>query len=288
MPEYKRQHFLPVAYLKNFSSLDAQCARQSKLWRIDQTQCLHVPVSSQCFGKYLFSKADPKKSEESFQKIEKGYAAAMIKVWNDQCPTAYEYFTLMLAAFDFLTRNITHENCTSQEGIYAYKQRMTSFLNRVVFKNISSNTLTLDEMHERLKENWKVRLFRSPDGLSIITSDNPVMHFQLDKNNEASDCILFPLTPSICAAIFDKQHICACGNVLQESDLVHIIKLLASQCNECLYASKQPNETELATLQCLIRDRSKPISVTDSEKWEFDTPVMPRPDIFSFIRPNTI
>ena len=288
MPEYKRQHFLPAVYLKNFSAVDDQDARKSTLWRIDQNRCLQVPVNSQCADDYLFSKTNPKKSEEDFQKIEEAFAAAMTKVWNGQRPAPYEYFALILAAVDFLMRNIKHMNRTGEEGIHAYNQRINSFLVRIVCKHDSSETLTLDEMYARLKKNWRVRLFRPPPGRLIMTSDNPVVYFKLDKSNDASDCILFPLTPSICAAIFDARYICASGNFLRDSDVDRLIELLASQCNECFYTAEEPSETEVNSLRSLMKNRSTPMSVTDSRQWEFDTFKIPQPDIFSFIRPKTI
>ena len=80
MPPYKREHFLPCVYLKNFSPHGVHATRDSKVWRVDQKRCAFVSVDSQCAGDYLYSKENPKESEHEFQAIEDAYASALAKI----------------------------------------------------------------------------------------------------------------------------------------------------------------------------------------------------------------
>lgn len=284
MPAYKRQHFLPSVYLKNFSPDGSRSTRDSKVWRVDQTRCTLVPVQSQCAGDYLFSKTAPQKSEEEFQEFEKGYAAALTKIWCDGDPTVFEYFALILAAFDLYTRNIVHENRTGLEGVQAYQFRIVSFINRLIVGNFGAEALPLSELFERLKQTWGVRLFRTPTGREIITSDHPVLCFTWGAG-ETIDFLLLPVTPNVCAVVFDKRTARPQGNTLVETDGVHLVEALASHCHSCIYAASQPSEQAIDAFRRLINRRVIPRTVTDAEKWSLNLTVPPRPDIFSFIRP---
>ena len=73
MPAYKKQHYLPAAYLKYFSKDQALCNRNSWIWRYDGKVTRRVPVESQCFRDYFYSKENAAKWEHEFQRREESY-----------------------------------------------------------------------------------------------------------------------------------------------------------------------------------------------------------------------
>jgi hypothetical protein len=73
MPAFKKQHYLPAAYLKYFSDDQAVCNRKSWIWRHDGKEPRRVPVESQCFGNYFYSKENAAESEHGFMQREVRY-----------------------------------------------------------------------------------------------------------------------------------------------------------------------------------------------------------------------
>lgn len=286
MPEYKRQHFLPCAYLKNFSPDGAAATRTSRVWRTDATRKAFVPAESQCAGDYLFSKESPKKSESEFQKLEDGYSAAVAKIWSGGDPTTYEYFSLIVSAFDLYARNIVHENNTDGDGRHAYELRITTLMNELIVGNHTGTALPEAELLARMKEFWKVRLFRTAPGRTIATSDHPVLCFSWGPG-EGIDFLLMPVTPTFCAAVFDRRTTQTTGGSLTDSDGRNLFDALASHAHSCLYSDTEPEEGLVAAFRDRWSERTNPTTSTDSEKWTLDLIVPRDPNVFSFIRPLT-
>ncbi len=282
MPAYKRQHFLPCVYLKNFSPDGIRATRDSKVWRMDEARCACVPVKSQCAGDYLFSKQDPRKAEHEFQAIEEGYASALAKIWTEGEPTVFEYFALIFATFDLYTRNIAHENLTGLEGVQAYNLRTLTMLNRLVVGNYEAEALSPAELKAQLMRSWGVRLFHTPVG-EIVTSDHPALCFNWGKTS-AIDFILLPLTPTVCAVIFDKRTTRTKGSTLTVDDGATLFDALVTHCNSCIYASSEPDKGVVETFRILWRRRSPPHTTTDPEKWALEL-IIPRSNAFSFVQP---
>lgn len=284
MPRYKRQHFLPCVYLKNFSADGARATRLSKVWRVDAKRSILVTVESQCSGDYLFSKTNAEKSEREFQAIEDGYAAAIAKIWSGGDPTVFEYFALMASVFDLYARNIVHENYTGREGGHAYQLRMVSLLNYLIVGNQSREALPETEIFSRLKQHWRVRLFKTPPGREILTSDHPVLCFNWGEG-EAIDFLLMAVTPTICAVVFDKRTTVTCGHTLTETDGKNFYHALATHAHSCLYTASMPENVLIESFAMLWKQRTSPRTVTDAEKWSLDLIVPQKQDVFTFISP---
>jgi hypothetical protein len=252
------------------------------VWRMDDDRCIPVPVHSQCAGDYLFSKTAAQKSEQEFQGIEEGYASAMAKIWTEAEPTTFEYFALIFATFDLYARNIAHENLTGLEGVEAYRLRTSTMLQRLVLGNAEAEALPLAELKAQLMRTWGVRLFRTPGG-EIVTSDHPALCFNWDKSSSI-DFILLPITPTLCAAVFDKRTTRPVGSRLLAADGVALFEALATHCNSCLYVSSEPPQAAVEAFRKVFARRSPPRTITDHEKWSLEL-IIARPDVFSFIRP---
>src|SRR5579871_1830175 len=281
MPGYKRQHFLPCVYLKNFSSDGVQATRLSKIWRVDAKRSILVTVESQCSGDYLFSKTNAEKSEREFQMIEEGYAAAVAKIWSGGDPTVFEYFALIASVFDLYARNISHENHTGGEGGHAYQLRMMSLLNRLIVGNQANEALPEAEIYALLKQHWRVRLFKTPPGMEILTSDHPVLCFNWG-DGEAIDFLLMPVTPTTCAAVFDKRTTGTSGHSLTETDGKNLYHALATHAHSCLYTTSAPENVLVESFGILWKERTNPRTIIDAEKWSLDLIVPMKRDAFSF------
>lgn len=283
MGHYTRQHYLPCAYLQNFSVDADQANRSSKVWRLDSKHVAPVSVDEQCFGNYLFSKADPSAAEAEFGVVEGGFAKAVKKIRSGGRPTPEEYLSLIYATFEFHVRNLVHENDTGGEGMDAYHDRMTTMLNRLIVAHDSSEALSPEEMLCEILKTWAVRLIRSLGPL-LVTSDNPSLCFAWEVGRKASFFIL-PVTPQICAVVFDKRSTEICGDTLTESDGRGFIDALARHCNRCVYTTNKPNDTLTKFCRSIWDTRIKVRSVTGETQWCTNLIRPSQSDVFSFIRP---
>lgn len=287
MPDYRRQHYLPCAYLKNFSSDGIDATRFSKIWcwgeRRDATA---VAVDEECFGNYLFSKSDPAGAEAELKAVDDRFDLATRKIWDGGPPTVREYFSLIYAAFDFHARNIAHRNGTGNEGLVAYRDRLTTLMNRLVVGNESAGPLSPENMLCEIGKTWTVRLVRSP-GPSLMTSDNPSLCFvwPSEQTKEKASFLLLPVTSQVCAIVFDTRSTQVSGNALTENDGRVLIDLAARYCNRFVYTSHKPTETLVTHCRAIWASRQRELSTTSSTQWSTYLIVPSRADLFSFVRP---
>jgi hypothetical protein len=137
-------------------------------------------------------------------------------------------------------------------------------------------------MLARLKKTWGVRLFRTPGG-EIPTSDHPALCFNWGKTSSI-DFILLPLTPTVCAAVFDKRTTRTLDSMLIADDGIALFDALITHCNSCIYTSSEPDKGAVEAFRMLWQRRSPSRTTTDPEKWSLEL-IAPRRDAFSFVRP---
>lgn len=185
MPAYKRQHFLPAAYLKYFSVDQANCCRESRIWRCGAEGQQHVRVESQCRANYHYSKKDPSSAEKGFQKSEDLYCRCIDKIKQGQQLTDLEGGILLVNMFDFYIRNAVHLNETGKEGIDAYRIRWNMFWNIMLVKK--NGVISMRDVHEHIYKNWRLAVVKAKRPKVFIASDHPSAWTSINDNNP--DCI---------------------------------------------------------------------------------------------------
>lgn len=278
-----RQHYLPCVYLRNFSVDGAYADRSSTIWCLGERRLGPVSVEAECFGNYLFSKSNSAETEAEFKVVEDGYGEAVRKIWVNGNLTETEYFCLIYAAFEFHVRNLIHENQTGSEGFVAYRDRLSTLLNRLVCGHDLNRSLTPAEMLFEIARTWAVHLVRSPGPL-LITSDNPSCCLAWKVEAKASFFIL-PVTPSVLAVVFDMRSTEICGGSLTECDGRVLLDMSARYCSRWVYATNQPTDTLTQFCRNVWATRTRQASVTDNAKWRTHLVGPVREDLFSFLRP---
>ncbi|SRR5579862_643662 len=203
MPAYKRQHYLPTVYLKQFSSDKSILSRKSRVWRTDENGSRIAPVESECRSDYFYSKKDPKSAETLFHGLENLYPSGVSKVRSEAEPNRDEHFSFMLMMFDLHLRNAAYENRTGSEGIEAYNVRVNLFKRELLLHRTEGEP-SEDECLRCLRDHWRVRIVTAPTGIELLTSDNPSLWFTTRPNGGLHFAIL-PITPRFCAVAFDQR-----------------------------------------------------------------------------------
>jgi hypothetical protein len=246
--EYVNQHFLPAAYLCQFSDHKRTFTRKSYVWRHDKKGSVLVKAETQCAPKYHYSKTEPKRAEATFHEIEKLYPKCVAAIRAQRTPTSQQFMGLVIMTFDLYVRNPVHMNETGQENIDAYHLRFRAFAENFIMETRTENAT--DEMvYVELKRRWWVRIISSYPGTEFITSDSPVVLFAGSEHRKGIDFAVLPVTPSHLAVVYDKHRLSVPGSTANELDQ----KVLnESQCRyalECVYSSGQLNDEEIEYVQ---------------------------------------
>ncbi|MFO1501393.1 MAG: DUF4238 domain-containing protein [Verrucomicrobiota bacterium] len=280
MPPFKRQHYLPSVYLKQFSPDGAKAGRKSTVWRLDEKRHTKVTVESQCAESYFYSSGEAQATEEMFGEMEKAYGRIAQKVWTHQNPAVRDYFGLILMMFDLHCRNRSYENQSGEENIYAYRARIQGLRNELLLgakENVSDT-----ELLGHLKANWRVRLLETAAD-ELATSDNPSIWFTLN-GTSGLHLIVLPITPHHCAVAFDVRHCDVTGNSLAEADQCLLNQYQVMVCGECLFTSSELSAEQQASVRRTWKKRERPSGMVDMEQWVLNLQRLRAEKQFGFVK----
>lgn len=287
MPAYKKQHYLPSAYLKYFSVDQENCNRKSSVWRFDGKVQRCVPVESQCFADYLYSKEKAAETENKFQNRENSYCQIVDKIRCVQQPTEINYGDLFLSMFDFHLRNAIHKNRTGKEGIEAYDHRIQMTFSQILLGRNDGEMLKA-EIIKHIQSYWRVVIiYIALDG-QFVTSDNPSMWTTLSKSSDALKpelhMITLPLTPKHTAVAFDRRFLEMDSKPASLSDVVTLNIGQIENAERCVYMSSRLEDGDIAVAK--KRFGLKPASPceVDNVGWRLVLQSLPKEHYFSFMR----
>jgi len=172
MPAYKDQHWLPSAYLKYFSVNQQDCTRKSLIWRLDGKSERCVPVDSQCFANYFYSKENPAEAEQMFQINESAYCDCIDRIRARGEMVGRNAGDLLLAMFDFHLRNAAHKNHIGKEGIETYARRVGIFIGQILLGR-EDEAITTSDVKKHIENYWGIRIISAPSNHQFVTSDHP-------------------------------------------------------------------------------------------------------------------
>jgi hypothetical protein len=237
VPAYKRQHYLPAVYLKEFSG-DRKPTRNSLIWRYDGSLSRQVPVESQCAEDYFYSKERPAEAEKVFHGMENLYPKFLARVKAKQNPTGYEYFGLILMMLDLHLRGAAYLNETGGEGIAAYRMRFHAFKQQLLLGGLHESP-TDDQVAEHLRACWRVRVLESVSGNQFLTSDHPSAWASLFRHRKQLDIVVLPLTPRFTAVAFDKRVVDVTTNCTTAEDEGRLNRCQVVQALRAVYTSAE-------------------------------------------------
>lgn len=204
MPQYRRQHFLPVVYLREFAVDPSLPRPKLRIWRCDGAPSQNVSVDGQCFGNYHYSKEHAEATEKMFGNMERFYAESLATIRRTQTLPPSDFFGLILAMGDFHARNASYVNNTGKENRNAYQLQAGAFMGALVGK-LDCN-FSQDEAANHLTARWSAYLLPCDgENTPLITSDNPVVCFASGKRKPRLSALLMPIAPDCLAVAFDNR-----------------------------------------------------------------------------------
>lgn len=252
--EYRKQHYLPVAYLKFFSD-DPDKGRNANIFRYDGKKSSLVPIETQCYGKFFYSALKRSIVEEYFGIREKGYSRIVTKIIKNKDLTEGEYYFFILTIFDIHMRNIAY-NCKGFHGRFkAYLQFRELFVERVIvelFLHLQTNPaeVTLNA----LKKKWKLCFIQACSGDCFKTSDHPSLWFELGGYKPV--LVILPITPTIIGVGYDIREIAVVSNSATLNDIGVLNLYQCRQSYNTLYSSVELTEQQQTVAKLFFRYRS--------------------------------
>lgn len=283
MPDYKRQHYLPSVYLKQFSIDAHRASRVSLIWRLDPKKHLCVPVNSQCAKDYFYTKKEAESTESMFEQMENLYDQIAKKVWARTNLTHQEDFGLILMMLDLHCRNSRYTNRTGEENIKAYRIRIHCLRNHLLLYKGSQNA-TDEELFAHLHSSWRVRLLQPADENQLITSDNPSIWFTLDQSS-GLHVVLMPVTPYSCAVAFDRHYCSVIGTSLTGNDQEILNQHQVLVCKDALFSAMALSVAEQVAVRQTWNSRAKQVFEVDGNKWDVSLRKLQSPTAFDFLGP---
>ena len=235
--KYRKQHYLPYVYLKEFSENPTAARRRSYIWRLGEPSNTRTKTERQCVESHFYSKLHAKHAEDLFHHYEEIYAHIKGLLRDQVAPkTLGEYFGLMFSIISLHLRNPSYQNRTHAETIEAYLNLEPQFLHRLL-RFEEGATMTHDSMVEKLKERWRVSVVRTESDVTLVTSDNPA-HVYVLRRNEPPVMMTLPITPTTCAVAFDEKSLHV-RHIISASDAGYLNASQAFYCQKAVYSHEE-------------------------------------------------
>lgn len=279
---YKRQHYLPVGYLKYFSTDQTYFARDSWIWRSNGEAKSLVRVDSQCSSDYHYSKKDAASAEQTFHKVENRYCGFMEKILFGLSLNEQDYGALLANMFDIYIRNAIHKNNTGGEGIEAYLVRSRIFLGQVLLSR--KDGFTAQDVQDHISNYWGVQIIAAPAGRVFITSDNPSVWTSLSDERPGLHLLTLPISPTQVAIAYDNRFVFVVSEQMLEDDYLTLIGAQIHYAVDCVYSSIEPTDNIMGMLKNLFLQKSTPTCQVDATSWQLSLAGLSPEYHFSFIR----
>ena len=275
MAEYKKQHYLPASYLSNFSDDPAKRDRKSFVWRFDGEKQIQVPVESQCYENFFYSKDNPKATEKSFHPRETAYCRITEELKKTGNIAVKSMGDLFLYMFDLNLRNANHKNKTEKDGFYAYQQRLNIFLTQMLLK-IEPTKLNVEVVKSHITKNWRMEIVQAADDCGFVTSDNPSVFMTCTSKNpkphRAVEVIMLPLDPQHLALAFDRRFVGI--DIKPKATQLDMKTLNLNQiqnAERCIFSDHKLDESELELCKLHFSHRKKSPGYVDEKGWRLST-----------------
>lgn len=276
----KKPHFVPASYLQFWSVDKIPKGRVSRIIVTDSNGSRISPVSKTGVAKHFYSKSQPNKAEEYFQKFENGWAKLIKELINSKGPKPEVLSCLLLQqSSQFLIRNRCFENLSEKERIEIFHNCIETYWTKTVMDNNSGKSP--EESLKIIEKIWTCLLVSNKDE-KFITSDNPTL--TLNTKGFKSAIIYIALNPKWALFAFKNEAFKLKTNKVTEQDIEYMNNYTIGNCNREVYSNKTLDEENLSKFIEYMKIRPEKKSWYDENSLylqSYDYPVLDME--FSFI-----
>jgi len=274
MPLYKKQHYLPSAYLRNFSVDGPASTRKSRIWRLDAKARRQVTVESQGFRPYHYSDQAPEQVEREFQTGEDFYAECYPDFWHGNAPsTPRRAFGLLVMMLDLHIRNLAYAKATRNN--HADYLAMSATVKYRILWGRQEAPADDEAILAEARRNWRVGFVRCASDHNFLTSDNPSLLARVGPGPAFVNLVLMPVTPLTYAVGYDARQLELKAGTISEEDEVVLTHLQTRNCVKCVYAREDISDEQWKGFKLILAKRKPRHPVEGSGLWGADVFVIP-------------
>ena len=229
----KKQHFVPVVYLRGFKTPESPDTRRgAKIWADSGPTVVKNSVEDHCYGKYFYTYSS--QFEEVLQNFESDYPVVIkhIREGRDEAALLLQQLVLM----HFRNPSYIVEGIDDRHD----KRRLVAdggplgFMSKINGLPEDSST---DEVVQALMRNWTASVISNESNLPFVTSDHPVVLTQLDDGTPGPT--FMTVNPREVAVVVRKDLHEFCSSVANLHDARVINSYVATQRNRYIYYSEK-------------------------------------------------
>ncbi|SFC98047.1 DUF4238 domain-containing protein [Algibacter pectinivorans] len=240
----KKPHFVPATYLQFWSVDNIPNGRKSKIYVTDINGSRITSASKTGVARHFYSKTDPNKAEEYFQKFENAWTKLVKELLENKGPKPEILSCLfLLHSSQFLIRNRCFENLSEKERIEIYHNCIETYWTKTIMNNKIGKTH--EESLKLIEKNWTCLLIRNKDE-RFITSDNPTLTLNAKGKNPA--IIYIAINPKISLLALSNQVIKLKSNNVTEQDIDYLNNYTIGNCNREVYSNKPLEKESLSKI----------------------------------------
>lgn len=255
MLAYKRQHFLPLAYLGQFGCPPELEPRKRRIWRVSEKHSGEVPIGTQCQKDNFYSKERAILSEGYFGKIETIYGSLVARLRRGESLSQEALFNFFLCSVDFYARGCKFRVKDEQEEFEFYKKRIEIFKRKLME---AGEDPTEAGTRDRILEKWEFAMIPFPEE-AVLTSDSPAVWFSHSGFGDLLRGVLMPVTPKSCfvGVHRDSYMIKAQAGSGEDAQVVSTNEI--ANCVDAVFFSDPLSVTEIGIIRSLLAKRTVPI-----------------------------
>jgi len=242
-----------------------------------------VPIVSQCYADYLYSRLKPAETESRLQVIEEVYRHCVDKIKAGKTLTENEGGQLFLAMIDFHIRNAVHKNSTGKEGIDAYDIRSRIFMNEILLGRKTGGS-TEAEIVSHIKRHWGLYIISNRVGHVFFTSDHPSAWITINPKMPALHMVILPVTPTKIAVAYDRRILHIVSDQINGKDELTLNATQLDCAVQCVYASGHLPDEQLDIIESHFKRKKPPACEVNDSAWTLKLQRLPPAHYFSFMR----
>lgn len=201
MPETRRQHFLPFAYLKYFRcNTDIATRDSATILRDDGDFVVEEKVANQCYATWCYRRTNTQESESAFGTFERDWDEVIQRARFGHHEHALLFSQMVLYHF----RNLSIDIMTDEmDRFTAVQGSIYSFIEQKIL-NLPKGVKFTDDPSHVTDFPWKTRLINFPRDL-LLVSDNPSVMTILDREKVNYGPFFLPISPRELLVAFDPN-----------------------------------------------------------------------------------
>jgi hypothetical protein len=266
MPAYKKQHYLPVAYLSQFGRPLEREPRQRLVWRVSESHAGEVHVNSQCQEDYFYSKSHARLCEGYFDQIETIYGSLLARLGRGETLTASDLFRFFLCAVDFYARGAKFRANSEREEFELYLHRTAIFKRQLISQNLTE--ATDDARRDFLLASWQFCLVSFSADAALLTSDSPSIWLGSSQAPQELHGVVMPVTPLSCFVGARRTTYSIASTVAEPIDAVVMNRNQIENCADAVFCSEALSAREVAGIRKQLAIRQ--VAPSRADGWQLE------------------